>query len=201
MKRNRKTAAILAGFIMMALMMVSCNESNSYRELTKQEIQSAFLTVRGYHTGKMVYLKNIGNYQTKTDTLNVSWTIDTDSTMTIHDFSVEPFAEFVADSELKEALLQQPLQDVKCKIHFVGLAPVLFSVGVDAPTYNITYGGQSHKVQLAIYARGISYGIFDVPTQMMEMHLVGGGIYEDGTYKDKYLSTTNIPMLLFTPKK
>lgn len=151
MKRNRKTAAVLAGFIMMALMMVSCNESNSYRELTKQEIQSAFLTVRGYHTGKMVYLKNIGNYQTKTDTVDISWTIDTDSTLTIHNFAVEPFAEFITDNELKEALLQQPYQDVKCKIHFVGLSPVLFYVGVDAPAYNITYGGQSHKVQLAFY--------------------------------------------------
>ena len=112
MKRNRKTAAVLAGFIMMALMMVSCNESNSYRELTKQEIQSAFLTVRGYHTGKMVYLKNIGNYQTKTDTLDISWTIDTDSTLTIHNFAVEPFAEFITDNELKEALLQQPAREV-----------------------------------------------------------------------------------------
>ena len=117
MKRNRKTAAVLAGFIMMALVMVSCNESNSYRELTKQEIQSAFLTVRGYHT---------------------------------------PFAEFITDNELKEALLQQPFQEVKCKIHFVGLSPVLFYVGVDAPAYNITYGGQSHKVQLAFYGNANS---------------------------------------------
>ncbi len=201
MKRNRKTAAVLAGFIMMALMMVSCNESNSYRELTKQEIQSAFLTVRGYHTGKMVYLKNIGNYQTKTDTVDISWTIDTDSTLTIHNFAVEPYAEFITDNELKEALLQQPYQDVQCKIHFVGLSPVLFYVGVDAPAYNITYGGQNHKVQLAFYGNANSCGVYDVPTQRMEIHLVGGGIYEDGTYKEKYLSTTNIPMLLFTPNK
>ena len=45
------------------------------------------------------------------------------------------------------------------------------------------------------YGNANSCGVYDVPTQRMEIHLVGGGIYEDGTYKEKYLSTTNIPML------
>lgn len=193
-------ATLLAGLIMTALMTVSCNESSSYRELSKQEIRTAYLTVAGTHTGKMVYLKNAGNYQTKTDTVNISWTIDTDSTMTIHNFPVEPFAEFVSNSELKAALLQQQPQDVKCKISFYNLSPVYFYIGVDAPTYNLTYDGATHKVQLAFYASTSSCGGFETVTRSMEIHLIGGGIYEDDTYKEKYLSTTNIPILIYTAK-
>ncbi len=200
MKKISSMATLFVGLIMTALLTVSCNQSTSYRELTEQEIRSAYLTVAGTHTGKMVYLKNEGNYQTKLDTINISWTIDTDSTMTIHDFPVDPFAEFVSDSNLKAALLTQAPQDVKCKISFYNLSPVYFYIGVDAPTYNVTYGGATHKIQLAFYTNANSCGGYETVTRSMEIHLVGGGIYEDDTYKEKYLSTTNIPMVLYTDK-
>ncbi len=200
MKKIRQMATLLAGLIMTALITVSCNESSSYRELTPQEVKSAFLTVAGQHSGKMVYLKNDGDYQTSLDTININWTIDTDSTMIIHDFPVDPFAEFVTDNGLKEALLQQQPQDVKCKISFYNLSPVYFYIGVDAPSYNLTYGGANHKVQLAFYANANSCGGYETITRSMEIHLIGGGIYEDGTYKEKYLSTTNIPILMYTAK-
>lgn len=199
MKKIRRFAALVAGLVVAAMAITSCNDDSYVRELTPQEKQTAFYTVRGTHMGIMVYLQNLGNYQTKQDTVNVSWTIDTDSTMIIHDFPTAPFAEFVSDNELKQALLEQPTQDVKCKISFYSASPIWFYIGPDAPTYTLTYGGATHKVQLAFYINTNSLAYYDVVSRNMQMQLLGGGIYEDDVYKSNYLTTTNIP--IFFEKK
>ena len=203
MKKIKLYSVLFASIAMMVLGMTSCNDSNYSRTLSPQEIQTAYLTVRGYHTGKMYFLKEAANgdqnsesQKAETDSVDISWTIDTDSTMTIHDFPTTAFAEFVADDEMKEALLQQPVQDIKCQTYYYNLSPICFYVGVTAPTYNITYGGKEHKVQLAFYTGTNFYGAFDNATKYMELSIMAGGLYVDGELQASATKTTNIPFLL-----
>ena len=203
MKKIKLYSVLFASIAMIALGMTSCNDSSySYgRPLSPQEIQTAYFTVRGYHTGKMYFLKEAANQNSesqkaKTDSVDISWTIDTDSTMIIHDFPTHAFAEFVADDEMKEALLQQPNQDIKCQTYYYNLSPICFYVGVTAPTYNITYGGKEHKVQLAFYTGTNFYGAFDNATKYMEISIMAGGLYVDGELQTSATKTTNIPFLL-----
>ncbi len=203
MKKIKLYSILLASIAMVALGLTSCNDSSYSRALSPQEIQTAYFTVRGYHTGKMYFLKEAANDNTnsesqkaETDSVDISWTIDSDSTMIIHDFPTHAFTEFVADDEMKEALLQQPNQDIKCHIYFFNLSPVCFYVGIDAPTYNITYGGKEHKVQLAFYQGSNLYGAFDNATKYMEVNLMAGSLYVDGQPQSSALKTTNIPFLL-----
>lgn len=203
MKKIKLYSVLFASIAMIALGMTSCNDSSySYgRPLSPQEIQTAYLTVRGYHTGKMYFLKEADNQNSesqkaKTDSVDISWTIDTDSTMIIHDFPTHAFAEFVADEEMKEALLQQPNQDIKCQTLFYNLTPIYFYVGVTAPTYNITYGGKEHKVQLAFYTGANFCGAFDNATKYMTISIMAGGLYVDGEPQPSATKTTNIPFLL-----
>ncbi len=203
MKKIKLYSVLFASIAMMVLGMTSCNDSNYSRTLSPQEIQTAYLTVRGYHTGKMYFLKEAANgdqnsesQKAETDSVDISWTIDTDSTMTIHDFPTTAFAEFVADDEMKEALLQQPVQDIKCQTYYYNLSPICFYVGVTAPTYNITYGGKEHKVQLAFYTGTNFYGAFDNATKYMEISIMAGGLYVDGELQASATKTTNIPFLL-----
>ena len=203
MKKIKLYSVLFASIAMMVLGMTSCNDSNYSRTLSPQEIQTAYLTVRGYHTGKMYFLKEAANgdqnsesQKAETDSVDISWTIDTDSTMTIHDFPTTAFAEFVADDEMKEALLQQPVQDIKCQTYYYNLSPICFYVGVTAPTYNITYGGKEHKVQLAFYTGTNFYGAFDNATKYMEISLMSCGLYVDCELQASATKTTNIPFLL-----
>ena len=203
MKKIKLYSILLASIAMVALGLTSCNDSSYSHTLTPQEIQTAYFTVRGYHTGKMYFLKEAPNDNTnsesqkaETDSVDISWTIDSDSTMIIHDFPTHAFTEFVTDDEMKEALLQQPNQDVKCQIAFQGLSPIYFLVGVEDPTYNITYGGKEHKVQLRFYIGYDFCGIFDNATKNMNISLMVRALYIDGQPQSSALKTTNIPFLL-----
>lgn len=203
MKKIKLYSVLFASIAMVVLGMTSCNDSSYSRALTPEQIKTAYFTVRGTHTGKMYFLKEAPNdnmnsesQKAETDSVDISWTIDTDSTMIIHDFPTHAFAEFVTDDEMKEALLQQPNQDIKCQTAYWNLSPICFYVGVVAPTYNITYGGKEHKVQLVFYTGADFYGIFDNATKYMNINLMAGGLYIDDEPQASATKTTNIPFLL-----
>ena len=87
----------------------SCTSDDGPKSLTKEEVQTAFLAVKGTHTGKIIYeAKNKDNVNDNADTLNISWEIATDSTLVVNNFPMKVIANYIADTELKEAVSNMP---------------------------------------------------------------------------------------------
>ena len=169
MKKLKTMLAFCAALTMMLVSLTSCNEDSSYRQLTPEEVQTAYYTVRGIHFGKMAFLKNKGIYITETDTVDITWSIDTDSTMTIQNFPLHTISEWITDAELKEEILKQPEQTVRCKIAFFQTAPIAYFISLEAIELHLNYGGKEHRVQLAFYSGGSSIGVYDITNKYMEI--------------------------------
>ena len=134
----------------------------------------------------MIFLKNTGSTGTGstavTDTVAVSWSIDTDSTMTVHNFPARALTEFISTSHsaLKAAVAEQPNQDLECVIGIVQPTPVGFMINPKTLTYNVYYDGMMHKVQFAFWLNSYSsVGIYSTAQKSMEMQMLLGGIYVD----------------------
>jgi hypothetical protein len=61
------------------------------------------------------------------------------------------------------------------------VSPITFLLNPVSPSYQLTYGGATHKVQVAFYINNYSsYGFYDTSKKMMEFQLVEGAIFVDG---------------------
>lgn len=161
--------------------LTSCDDDDdNNRGLTPQEIQTAFNTVKGAYNGKAIYsAKNPNNTKDVTDTVAVSWEINTDSTMTIHNFPVSVIGNSVADTVARKAFLSVGAKTLQCYIGFINLSPITFLVNPIAPEFTLTYGGASHKIQIPFYVNNYySYGQYS--SGKMAMQIVAAAIYVDG---------------------
>ena len=86
MKTMKQIPTMLVALMAAMLSFTSCNTESDNYQLTEEEIQKGFLTVAGYYDGKVIFQKNLADGSTtiKADSLDVSWRIDTDSTLTIY---------------------------------------------------------------------------------------------------------------------
>lgn len=179
---------------MAAFTFTSCDTDDEYTPLTPEQKLQAFNVVKGNYTGKLVYANpEATTVLDATDSIDVSWTIDTDTTMVIHDFPTAVIARNLTDSVIAKAIATQPTQQLNTKIDFGNLSPVTFLINPIAATYNITYNDKPHKVQAAFYSHSIySYGSYDMQTKKLRMQLIIGGIFVDGEYR-KDLIKGSIP--------
>ena len=186
MKKMKLFATMCVALLMSTLCLTSCNTDDGYNPLTPEQIRTAFLTIQGTHVGKLIFLKNTGSTGTGstavTDTVAVSWSIDTDSTMTVHNFPARALTEFISTSHsaLKAAVAEQPNQNLECVIGIVQPTPVGFMINPKTLTYNVYYDGMMHKVQFAFWLNSYSsVGIYSTAQKSMEMQMLLGGIYVD----------------------
>lgn len=180
----------------------SCSDSDSSRSLTKEEIHSCYLSIAGAHTGELLFLKNSGETSSttqKVDTLDITWTVTTDSTMTIHRFPVSALTENITVDEIKTAMELQMAQSLECKIGFVGTSPVTFLINPTTLTYNVTYGGAEHKLQFVFYVDNYySWGSYTTASKAMQMQIVLASVYEDNVLKRDYLSAQGVVYVIQT---
>jgi len=190
MKKQKQFITLLLMLCMAMVSFTSCNDDDdNNKALTAEEVQACFNTVKGSYNGKLVY-KNASttNSSDVTDTLDCSWSITTDSTLTINNFPVKLLANNVTDSTLKAAIQQLPAQSITCGTYYVNTNPVEFLVNPYTLTYNLNYGGEAHKVQIAFYiGNTFSFGAYTPANSTLTMQIIEGGIYIDGTLT-KYLS-------------
>ena len=192
--------------IVAALAFTSCNSdtSDSYQGLTKEQIQACFLATQGTHTGNMVYAaENKANIKDQTDTIQVGWTINTDSTMTIYNFPAKAIAEQIKyNDDLKAALAEQPNRNISCSIYYCVASPIQFLIVPHNVTYeNVEYAGQSHKVEVVFYWNNYSFGQY-VPTanKPMEMQIFAAKLLVDGN-ETSYGITTTAPARFYFYKE
>jgi len=165
-----------------AMSFASCSNDDDQQSLTKDEKAQCFQAVKGSYTGKMIYASaNAKNSKDITDTVDISWNIATDSTMTIAKFPSKLLAANVTDASLKAALEKAEDQTVTCRIGFIQKSPIAFLINPVSLSYPLNYGSKDHKVQVAFYVNNTnSIGMYNATSKLLQMQVIEGGIYEDG---------------------
>lgn len=208
MKKNVKLTWLLAACLTLgATSLTSClgsNEDNQV-QLTKEEVQLAFAKVKGKHTGKLIYpQREIKSASDRADTLDISWTLTTDSTMVIHNFPVKALAENVTKTDLRKLLLTAPDQDLKCNIGFYRdkVWPVAFVIQPTRLTYQLDDHGKSKKYEVAFYYNILgSMGVYNEKEGQanMIMQIFEAAIREQGQERESFQQ--GIPLILSEKKK
>lgn len=202
MKNMKKLKTI--GFVVVCI--VACGVftsclNNEDDGITAEEQQAAYEQVKGDYNGKVVYSKqNEDKSAYVNDTLDISWSISTDSTLLVKQFPSSLLAANISNEDIKTAMASCAPVDIKCYTGYYSLTPVIFLINPTSVTYNLTYGGSSHKVQVVFYVNSsYSYGVYRSSTGLLEMQLIEAGIYVDGTYQTTMLSKA-VPFKLFCKK-
>ena len=101
-----RTFMLAAISIVAASAFNSCNKDDDtyvYEPLTQQEKTAQINAMQGSYTGHVYY--GLTNYTGMTDSLAVQWNIQaSDSTLTIHNFPMKVFSQYIYDADLKTAL-------------------------------------------------------------------------------------------------
>ena len=109
-------------------------------------------------------------------------------------------ANGITYAPLREALSEQPDQTLNCYIGFVSASPIEFLINPWTLTYNVTYDGEEHKVQVLFYVySAYSFGSYDATSQELTMKIVEGALYVDGK-QSPYLAS-DLPIVFKSGKK
>ena len=179
----------------------SDDDDDTDKSLTPTQVAQCFATIGGDYQGKLIYYAaGSAKVAEAIDTLDISWSIASDSTLVIHQFPAEAVANGITYAPLREALAEQPGKTLNCYIGFVSASPIEFLINPWTLTYNVVYEGEEHKVQVLFYVySAYSFGTYDATTKELMMKIVEGGLYIDGK-QSAYLSS-DIPIVFKSEKK
>ena len=196
----KKLFGLMVGFLVLGGVFTSCLKDED-TGLSVEEQRSAYLQVKGDYNGKLVYSKQLEDKSAYVnDTVDVSWSIATDSTLLIKQFPSAALAEGISNNDIKAAMASANPVDIKCYTGFNSLSPVIFLINPSVVTYRLTYGDTTHKVQVVFYVNnGYSYGVYRSSTNLLEMQIIEAGIYVDDSYNASLL-TKAVPFKLYCKK-
>ncbi|PTL33735.1 DUF4840 domain-containing protein [Prevotella sp. oral taxon 376] len=166
---------------MAAMFLTSCNTDDNGYTLTKEEIAACLNAVKGNYTGKLIYpSQNPNNSNDKTDSLDIQWSADMDTTITVKQFPASLLAKFVEDNTLKTALESAENKELKCNLYFTRVSPVVFLANTAPIELSLNYGGAAHQVQVLFYINSAaSVGIYDASKKELQIQLLIGNISVD----------------------
>ena len=201
MRKIKFLSVCLSCIAVMTITFTSCNSDDDYHTLTTAEVQQAYNNVRGDYSGKLIYAAtNPKNANYNTDTLAISWSIKTDSTLVIKDFPTRLLATNITNTNIKEALANADNIDLTCYTGYFQINPVAFYLNPKSPSYNLDYDGKTNKVQIAFYGNtNYSYGIADSKGKM-QIQIIEGAVYENGTLVSSGLSKNTFFFLISDTK-
>ena len=190
-----------------ALSLTSCinDDDNDNNGLTKAQISQCLTAVVGDYSGKMIYAaKNAANLSDTQDTLDINWTISTDTMVIVKAFPAKAIAESIWNSDLKAALQEQnPVQDIKCQMAFVINDPYIeFILGPQKADFHVFYKEQTHTLSVYFWAN-YSYGDKDPSSGLTVLRLTMGAAYLDNDEKSNLINSygteaVTIPFILTT---
>lgn len=190
-------ALLCCGFVAFGL--TSClDDSNDDNGLTAEQIYSARQAIRGAHSGKLLYPNSSNSTAVKTDTLDASWSITTDSLMTIGNFPVSSLANFVSNNNMAEALKTAPNQTLSCYYGIINVNPITWLINPMTLKLMLNYSGSAHEVQVVFYANNTySWGSYNpsLTSRKMQMQIVVAGVYADGMQSN--LMSNSIPYVYY----
>ena len=189
-----------------ALSLTSCiDDNNDDNGLTKAQISQCLTAVVGNYSGKMIYAaNNPADIADKQDTLDINWTITSDTIVTIKDFPAKAIAENIVNIDLKTALQEQnPKQDIKCLMAFVLNDPYIeFVLGPQKAEFPVFYKDQTHTLSVYFWT-DYSYGDKALSSNLMVLHMTMGAVFLDTDEETNLASSTGaktvaIPYIITT---
>jgi len=195
-KKDMKTLKLIPWVycVFAALSLTAClKDVPADNSLTPQEIQTAFKSVEGHYTGHVIYNEaDLGSgLEAKLDTASVTWDLNTDSTLIIHEFPTRFLAKHISDPSIREALEAQPNQDMICYIGFIGINPVTFLVNPYTDAFYLFSGVETRKLQIGFLMNNyFSYGAWSAEKKLLQMQIVQGGIFIDDVLQSGLLPTS-----------
>lgn len=145
---------MLVVFSSIALLgITSCNLDNNNKEgLTPAEVKAAFNSVKGNYTGKVFFNKlNDSMSILEKDSLPVSVTINTDSTLIIKNLPLKVLTGQLEDKDLKSAIESLGTTDVLCYIAFIDNDPITLLVNPTPLSLNINYKGKTQTFKTGFF--------------------------------------------------
>lgn len=145
---------MLVVFSSIALLgITSCNLDNNNKEgLTPAEVKAAFNSVKGNYIGKVFFNKLNDNMSIlEKDSLPVSVTINTDSTLIIKNLPLKVLTGQLEDKDLKSAIESLGTTDVLCYIAFIDNDPITLLVNPTPLSLNINYKGKTQTFKTGFF--------------------------------------------------
>ena len=146
---------MLVTFSSIALLgITSCNLDNNKdnKGLTPAEVKVAYESVKGNYTGKVFFNRlNESATSLERDSLPVSATINTDSTLIINNLPMKVLTGQLENKELKNSIESLGTTNLKCYIGFVKKDPVTFLVNPTPLSLNINYKGKAQLFKTSFF--------------------------------------------------
>ena len=201
--KNLKLIFLALG-CMAALSLTSClkdDDNNDNNGLSESEISQCYAAVRGSYTGKLLY--ETRDAQNPIDTVDVSWSVGTDTMLVLSPFPASAVAAQIYDVELKKALMEtEYLSVLKCYLGFYKYdTEVLFYIAPIKADFPVMYKGMTHTLSVYFWSNTYSYGYKNTKTGDMEAQLVMAAAYIDDNESTNYINSsastlTSIPVII-----
>ena len=189
-----------------ALSVMSCvnNDNNSDNLISKADQKAYQQRISGTYSGKTrlySFDANANKFVKQDSTVNVAWTLNADSTMSITNVPVKFFANYITTSNnnelvnLKAALAAAPNQNIKAyycipSTNYVSSTSINYVV--TALRFSLTYNGAAHVITILTNANYV--GGWNVTQRFAYVLAVTAGLYIDSTYYSSNMTTTAIEM-------
>jgi hypothetical protein len=170
------------------------DDNNNNDGLSQEQIHSCYLQMAGEHTGKLIYQKyeDYTNLNLINDSIDVSWTVDSDSIITVHNVPTSALGAQVQSNVLKTAIEEAGKVDMRIFYLPYNTSPVSFMLYPYLVEVNVFMNNATHAVTIGFATSSYSWGSYE--NSKMRMQLVLYGVYlDDSTYS--YL-TSQVPMVI-----
>ena len=184
--------ALMCSVVLFTSCLKDDDDNNTTEGLSKEQIHNCYLQMAGEHTGKLFFLKR-ENSSSKSDSIDITWTVVSDSVITIHSVPAEVLASTTENEPIKTAIIET-MGKVDMKVYYLPYktSPITFTDYPNPLQANIFYNNATHTVTFGFVISTYSWGTFE--NKKMRMQMVLDGIYLDNsTYS--YL-TTQAPLLI-----
>lgn len=177
-------------------MLTSCLNDDDDNEFSYEQQLEAFQTVAGNYTGRVLfYDRKVNSNSTSADqavdTLDVSWTMRTDSTARINSFPLKAIAHQISDTTVAKALENATPQYVSIDLatRYYSLNPVAFIMAPGSVSTSVNYDGGTHPIDLGFFYGSsatnglLSYGAYNSSNRTLMMRMQLGRVTIDGVDK------------------
>lgn len=155
----RKFYFLLAALVSVSLM--SCNSDDDDSGGSRTDELPSVTTVAGTYSGTCVY-----TYINRPDTLDATWSISSDSVLTIRDLPVKVLLGRAADSTIVKTAEPSQTVTMTGKVYIYHTPPLAFHLIMNPFTTTATFNGATHSLQVGFKAN-----------QVFE----NGGLYSNGS--------------------
>ena len=186
-KTNKMYLWLLGCLTVLGLTFTACEPGGGNdNSRTREQQQQAYQQVRGSYAGKTYYQRwSATDKKYVSDSSDVKWEILTDSTLTIKNFPMSLFADYVNDNALKEALKSAPNQDITCFTGYYNLSPVGFLLNPKTAVFELNYNKGSHKISIA-FAGNSNYSFgFSKVKSVVAMQIIALSLQVDAMSENK----------------